>query len=142
MLAGMLGRSADAVGLRVELFVKQPLATVAFYERLLGFKLERHGDGYWSLRNGSVAVGVGAAGSLAPSHHFLRPSAAGSARGVGVELVLELPSAEVVDAMYERVRSDVEAAGGRVEPISDRAWGLRDFRVIDPDGYYVRVTHT
>lgn len=142
MLAGMPGRSADAVGLRVELFVKQPLVTVTFYERLLGFKLERQGDGYWSLRNGTVAMGVGAAESLAPGHHFVRPSAAGSARGVGVELVLELSSAEAVDSLYERIRPDVEAAGGRVESVSDRTWGLRDFRVIDPDGYYIRVTHT
>lgn len=142
MLARMPGRSADAVGLRVELFVSQPLATVAFYERLLGFELERQGDDYWSLRNGSVALGVGAAESLEHGHHFLRPSAAGSARGVGVELVLELPSLEAVDTMYERIRSDVEAAGGRIEPAMNRAWGLRDFRVVDPDGYYIRVTHT
>jgi catechol 2,3-dioxygenase-like lactoylglutathione lyase family enzyme len=141
MLAGMPERSADAVGLRVELFVKQPLATVAFYERLLGFKLERHGDGYWSLRNGRVTIGVGAAEGLAPDHHFVRPSAGASARGVGVELVLELPSAEAVDTVFERIHLDVEAAGGQVEPVSDRAWGLRDFRVIDPDGYYIRVTH-
>jgi hypothetical protein len=27
-----------------------------------------------------------------------------------------------------------------VEPPLDRPWGLRDFRVADPDGYYLRVT--
>jgi hypothetical protein len=27
------------------------------------------------------------------------------------------------------------------EPLTDRPWGLRDFRVVDPDGYYLRVTH-
>jgi catechol 2,3-dioxygenase-like lactoylglutathione lyase family enzyme len=137
----MPDRSADAVGLRVKLFVKQPLATIDFYERLMGFKLERQDDGYWSLRNGSVTVGVGSTERLAPGHHFRRPSAADSARGVGVELVLELPSTESVDVMYERVRSGVEAAGGEIEPVSDRPWGLRDFRVIDPDGYYIRITH-
>lgn len=133
---------ADAVGLRVELFAKQPLASVAFYERLLGFQLEREGEGYWSLRNGRVTIAVGDAERLSPDHHFVRPSAAGSAAGVGVELVLELPSPEAVDLLYERIRSDVDDAGGRIEPVSDRAWGLRDFRVIDPDGYYIRITHT
>jgi lactoylglutathione lyase len=26
------------------------------------------------------------------------------------------------------------------EPIAERPWGLRDFRLADPDGYYWRVT--
>jgi hypothetical protein len=27
-----------------------------------------------------------------------------------------------------------------VKPIQDREWGARDFRVADPDGYFVRLT--
>ncbi|MER7002840.1 hypothetical protein ABT297_07310 [Dactylosporangium sp. NPDC000555] len=27
------------------------------------------------------------------------------------------------------------------EPLALQSWGLHDFRLIDPDGYYVRVTH-
>ena len=26
------------------------------------------------------------------------------------------------------------------EPPQQRPWGLRDFRIVDPDGYYLRVT--
>lgn len=140
MLPVMSDRTA-ATGLRAELFVDQPTTTVAFYERFLGFRLEREGDGYWSLRNGVVTIGIGAAENLDAAHHFRRPAATDSARGVGVELVLELPSADAVDEMHQRIRSDVATAGGRVEPISDHPWDLRDFRVIDPDGYYIRITH-
>jgi hypothetical protein len=25
--------------------------------------------------------------------------------------------------------------------LTDQPWGLRDFSVVDPDGYYLRVTH-
>jgi lactoylglutathione lyase len=50
-----------------------------------------------------------------------------------VEIVLDVP-----DAALEAV----ERAGHElVEPLSDRPWGLRDFRVTDPDGYYLRITH-
>ncbi len=28
------------------------------------------------------------------------------------------------------------------EHMRDRPWGLRDFRVVDPDGYYLRLTAT
>jgi lactoylglutathione lyase len=42
-----------------------------------------------------------------------------------------------VDAALEQV----ERAGfSVVELLRERPWGLRDFRVVDPDGYYVRVT--
>jgi lactoylglutathione lyase len=55
-------------------------------------------------------------------------------RGAGVEIVLEVDD---VDAMQERVR----AAGHPItEPLEDRPWGLRDFRIVDPDGYYLRLT--
>ena len=52
----------------------------------------------------------------------------------GVEIVLEVRD---VDAALEQV----ERAGfSVVELLRERPWGLRDFRVVDPDGYYVRVT--
>jgi uncharacterized glyoxalase superfamily protein PhnB len=48
---------------------------------------------------------------------------------------------QVVD-FYTRVQRDrVVAAGWPLEQdLQDRPWGLTDFRVIDPAGYYLRVT--
>ena len=52
----------------------------------------------------------------------------------GVELVLE-----VDDLDEEHAR--VTAAGWPLaEDLTDRPWGLRDFRLLDPSGYYWRVT--
>ena len=52
----------------------------------------------------------------------------------GVELVLE-----VDDLDEEHAR--VTAAGWPLaEDLADRPWGLRDFRLLDPSGYYWRVT--
>jgi uncharacterized glyoxalase superfamily protein PhnB len=53
---------------------------------------------------------------------------------VGVELVLE-----VDDLRAERARV-AEAGWPVVEEITERPWGLADFRLLDPDGYYWRVT--
>jgi uncharacterized glyoxalase superfamily protein PhnB len=51
-----------------------------------------------------------------------------------VELVLE-----VDDVAGERAL--VAAAGWPLEQdLQDRAWGLTDFRVVDPAGYYLRIT--
>jgi lactoylglutathione lyase len=32
------------------------------------------------------------------------------------------------------------ALGFDVSPLKTQDWGLRDFRVLDPDGYYLRIT--
>jgi uncharacterized glyoxalase superfamily protein PhnB len=44
---------------------------------------------------------------------------------------------EDLDALYERVRASGYAIH---ETLVMRPWGLRDFRLVDPDGYYLRVT--
>ncbi len=64
--------------------------------------------------------------------HFGR-SPATTAPGHRVELVLTF---DALDAAFEAVRS----IGTVVEPIRRRHWGLRDFRVLDPYGFYVRCT--
>src|SRR3712207_5346569 len=108
--------------LRLELFVDDLDRSVDFYRRVLGFHLVRQDPGYASLCNGAVVLGLGSAAGL-PER-----------RGAGVEVVLEVDDLE---AAYERVRR----AGVRpVEAPRERPWGLRDFRILDPDGYYLRVT--
>ena len=60
--------------------------------------------------------------------------AVSAGRGARVEVVLEV---EDLDA----AREQIEAAGYPIaEAATDRPWGLRDFRLLDPDGYYLRVT--
>jgi lactoylglutathione lyase len=51
-----------------------------------------------------------------------------------VEIVIE------VDGV-EWWRDRVAASGHTIlAPLQDRPWGLRDFRISDPDGYYLRIT--
>jgi lactoylglutathione lyase len=47
---------------------------------------------------------------------------------------------EVEDAAGERDR--VVAAGWPLdEDLRERLWGLTDFRIVDPAGYYLRITN-
>jgi lactoylglutathione lyase len=122
---------------RIELFVDDVDASIRFYENALGLRLVRRESDYASLERGGALLGLGAIATLPAYGHwpgFTRAGLAG-ARGAGVEIVLEVPD---VDAALQAV----EQAGHRVvEPLRDRPRGLRDFRVIDPDGYYLRITH-
>jgi len=123
----------------MELFVDDMEASVAFYTELLGFVVTRRADDYASLRRGLVVLGLGPVAKL-PEHGdgpgFTRQRLA-AGKGAGVEIVLELDGADEVSALYEHCRSH----GALVEPLQQRPWGLRDFRLPDPDGYYLRVTH-
>ena len=119
-----------AAALRCEIFPADLEATVAFYVSVLGFELVRderdRPSAYVALARDTVQVGASA-----------RPEVSdrGQRRPVtGVELVLE-----VDDLDEEHAR--VTASGWPLaEDLADRPWGLRDFRLLDPSGYYWRIT--
>lgn len=54
-------------------------------------------------------------------------------RGIGVELVFQVQD---FDQYYERISRRVSI----LEPRAMQPWGLEDFRVVDPFGYYLRFT--
>ncbi len=66
--------------------------------------------------------------------HYFTPHIGGHPRGVGVEVAVDV---EDLDELYERA---LALEGAVVKGVQDRAWGARDFRVADPDGYFVRFT--
>ena len=122
-------------GLRLELFALDMEASIAFYTRVLGFELARHelGD-YASLRLGGVVLGIGPVTKLPEEGGYFGREIATLRRGLGVEIVIEVDD---VDGCQERVATSGHPI---LEPLRDRPWGLRDFRISDPDGYYLRVT--
>lgn len=131
MRRGCAGHAVSvSATLRCEVFPADLDATVSFYVDVLGFELvgdQRGGESpYVALRRDQVLIGA-AARPAVPDREQRRPP-------VGVELVLEVDELDV-----ERAR--VSAAGWPVaEDSTTRPWGLRDFRLLDPDGYYWRIT--
>ena len=121
--------------LRIELFVDDLDTSIGFYAAL-GFAVERREHDYASLRWGDAVIGLGPIAKLpsdGPGPGFTQERLAG-VRGAGVEIVL------VVDDL-DTALAAVHAAGHALaEPPQDRPWGLRDFRLTDPDGYYLRIT--
>ena len=120
-------------GLRLELFVADVAASVAFYRDVLGFVVERDEPGYVPMRLGDARIAIGAQSGLPPGHHF-GPEALSRQKGVGVEIVIE------VDDIQESHQRAVESGYPLSKSLTPQPWGLTDFRIVDPDGYYVRVT--
>ena len=119
-----------AVTLRCEIFPVDLDATASFYTEVLGFQIGRDARGeespYLALVRGEVKLGAAQSSSLAVQGARRPPT--------GVELVLE-----VDDVLAERER--VAGANWPVcNEIIERPWGLEDFRLLDPDGYYWRIT--
>jgi predicted enzyme related to lactoylglutathione lyase len=115
--------------LRCEIFPSDLDTTADFYVRVLGFAIardERHAaQPYLALVLDDVRIGAAARPEV--EHAARRPPA-------GIELVLELDD---LDACYQRVLD----AGWQVDhAIETQPWGLRDFRILDPSGYYLRLT--
>jgi predicted enzyme related to lactoylglutathione lyase len=128
------------VGVRFELFVDDVERSVGFYGAVLGLQPPPgyDPDGYVPVSAGRLRIGLRRRSALSAEHHF-RPAYFAGPRGVGVEIVIEVDD---VEAAFARARDAAIAHGGRVEPLAAQPWGLTDFRFIDPDGYYVRVTST
>jgi lactoylglutathione lyase len=126
-------RESVRPGLRVELFVSDLDRSVAFYRDVLGFELLRQAEGgYNSLARDGAVIGMNA-GHRLPAEHpaYIAP---GERPGRGVEIVLMVAD---VEAVYAQA---LAAAPPELEPLTPRPWGLTDFRLVDPDGYYLRVT--
>jgi len=127
-----------AVGVRFELFVDDVERSLAFYGTTLGLQPSPGYDpqGYVPVSAGPVRIGLQRRTALPPEHHF-RPAHFSGPRGVGVEIVIEVDN---VHTAFNQARDTAVAHGGQVEPLAARPWGQTDFRLIDPDGYYIRVT--
>ena len=125
---------AASMRARFELFVREMGVAVAFYTEVMGFDLLREEPGYSSLRRGEVILGLGPISKLPTEGGYFTRGIAEHRRGLGVEIVLEVDD---LDAYHARIlASEYEI----FEPLRERPWGLRDFRVVDPDGYYLRIT--
>ncbi|GAC1486117.1 MAG: hypothetical protein NVS1B1_01090 [Candidatus Limnocylindrales bacterium] len=128
--------SAGLIG-QIELHVPAFAPVKEFYGAL-GFAVAREeigdaGDGYLVLRRGTNILRFWPGSDAVDRHEHFGSLPASSPRGYGVEVVIVV---EDLDAVYEAARGFARI----VAPLQERPWGLRDFRVLDPFGYYLRIT--
>ncbi|MFC4560168.1 VOC family protein [Virgibacillus kekensis] len=122
------------MNLRMELFVENMERTIEFYSDILNFEvLGEVNHTYTSIRNGSVQIGLGKMENL-PDNHPLKVNDRNQQKGLGIEIVIG------VDDVHQTYQKVLETGYPIKSEMAERPWGLEDFRLIDPDGYYIRIT--
>ena len=122
--------------MQVELFTDDLDATVEFWKRF-GFEQawsvdDRAGATYCVMSRNTEALRIRFRQGGLAGHEFFGNVPKGQP-GLGVELVVQVTD---IDAAW----STWSGTGSVVAPLKLRAWGLKDFRLTDPNGYYVRIT--
>jgi len=117
--------------LRLELFVTNLTRSARFYQSVMGFHIVKQEPDYISLQLGTIVLGFGLYADLPAGHPAKSPFS--ERRGLGVEIVIEVDD---VAAFLQYVL----AQGVPATQLVRRKWGCTDFRLVDPDGYYLRVT--
>lgn len=154
--------------LRVELFPTSLPVAIDFYTRVLEFKVLRHEPdspttGYAHIRRNQIQIGLATKDPNEYPEPARDPEQRKQLRSwpTGVELVIEVDD---IGSEWQRVNElkwpvdsglrlqgkwpDVFAHGDReVHRIERRLtitnrpdWGLFDFRIQDPDGFYLRIS--
>ena len=115
------------------------LKKVKDYYGKLGFKVvwERKPEGfkgYLIMRLEDNVLCFWAGNEKVYEQEYFKQFPKGTKRGYGVEIVSMV---EDLESFYKKVKEKVEI----FEKLQERPWGLKDFRVVDPFGYYLRFTN-
>jgi catechol 2,3-dioxygenase-like lactoylglutathione lyase family enzyme len=107
---------------------------IAFFQSVAGFRLTRR-EGRYAELNSEVGELLLIDPELLPAGHPFHGKLTGNGQGLGVEIglvVADLDKAYAAATIHQ---------GWKISTgIVRRPWGVRDFRVLSPDGYYLRFT--
>jgi hypothetical protein len=120
----------------IELVTDRVADYIAFFEKVTDFKVSRNDGDYACLRSELGELVFMERKGLPDGHPNKRPPG-DTGRGLGIEIVVivaDLDRAFAKSADFKQQGWKLSAGIGR------RPWGARDFRIISPDGYYLRFS--
>jgi lactoylglutathione lyase len=124
----------------IELHVPDFKAVKEFYSKL-GFRKvweypPKEQSGYLVMKREKSIIAFFCGNSQVYNHPYFRKFPKKTPRGFGVEIAVYI-SDQPIEKYYESV---IKKIGKKyiVEELKTKPWGLKDFRITDPFGYYLR----
>jgi lactoylglutathione lyase len=118
---------------RIEFFVNDIEKSVFFYQNLLKLELSQQGEKSVSFISDESFLLLTSIEALDDNHYFKKHNFA--KMGGGVEFII---ITDQVEEVYKNIKQ--KNPNSIESDLKLQAWGMLDFRVIDPDGYYIRVS--
>lgn len=123
--------------IQIELHVPNFDIVLDFYGKLgfkkVGHKSEESNADYLVMERDGTLLNFWPGNETVYEQSYFKQFPKDTKRGYGVELVITVDN---VQAFHEHVKEFANI----VNPLVKRPWGLWDFRVEDPFGYYLRIT--
>ena len=116
----------------IELHVPDFRKAIEFYRRL-GFKLLWRTEDYLVMKRKRSVLNFYGGSRKVYSHSYFRRFKKTTKCGYGVEIIIPV---DRVESIYKGVRKFAKI----VQPLQLKKWGRRDFRIVDPFGFYLRIT--
>ncbi len=116
----------------IELHVPDFKKAIGFYSRL-GFKLLWRTEDYLVMRRKRSVLNFYGGSQKVYSHSYFGRFKKSTKCGYGVEIIIPV---DQVGRLYNSVRKFAKI----VQPLQLKKWGRRDFRIVDPFGFYLRIT--
>ena len=116
----------------IELHVPDFRKAIEFYRRL-GFKLLWRTEDYLVMKRKRSVLNFYGGSRKVYSHSYFGRFKKTTKCGYGVEIIIPV---DRVERIYKGVRKFAKI----VQPLQLKKWGRRDFRIVDPFGFYLRIT--
>ena len=117
----------------LELCCEEPSYYARIFRDALGFKVIRDEGDFMELRSARGLVILSSLTDAEPGHPFEHYREA-PRRGIGVEIGIVSDHVEAAWAAAKKIE------GCTVTDIVEQEWGMTDFRILTPHGYYLRIT--
>jgi len=116
----------------IELHVPDFKRAIEFYSRL-GFKLLWRTEDYLVMKRKRSVINFFGGSQKVYSHSYFGQFKKTTKCGFGVEIIIPV---DQIERFYKSVKKFAKI----VQPLQLKKWGRRDFRIVDPFGFYLRIT--
>lgn len=118
---------------RVELYVKDIEASLKFYQNIIGLELFGRNERCGRFNYDCFSLLITSEKTL-DKDHFFKSSAKSDVKGNGFEFIIVVDELEKVYKRCLENNYPIEVA------VEKYPWDLRGFKIVDPDGYFLRIT--